>query len=84
MPNEDDNVFGHEPSIQSIFLEGNIVPHIVKPATRISIASFLYSNGKTYGQSVEGIWFSFVQTRFIIYAEYPYRTRTDEGSSITL
>lgn len=61
MPNEDDLVFGEELSIELMFLDGITLLHIVDTATYFSAQTFLDSSGETYGKSVEGIFFAFVQ-----------------------
>lgn len=45
-----------------MFHDGKAVLHIVDIATHLSAATFLDSNGSHFGQSVQGIWLSFVMT----------------------
>lgn len=55
------NFFEDELSVGLMFLDAKVVLHVVNTATRFRVATFFDSNGKTYGQTVEGIWLSFAQ-----------------------
>ena len=83
LPTEDDIKFGEELSIDLMWLDGKAVLHIVDTATRFSAASFLDSSGQDYGQSVEGIWLSFIEIWCAMYTCYPNRLRMDQGSAFT-
>lgn len=75
--------FGDKLSLDLMLLNERAVLHVVDTATRFSAATFLDSNGESYGQSVEGLWLAFVQTWCTVYPGYPNRLRTDQGSVFT-
>ena len=79
LPSVDDIIFGEELSIDLMFIDSEVVLHVVDTATRFSAATFL----KEYGQSVEGIWLAFIEAWCTIYTGYPNRLRTDAGSVFT-
>ncbi len=83
LPTEESLVFGDELSLDLMWIDGKAVLHIVDTATRFSAATFLDSNGSTYGQSVEGVWMAFTHTWCTMYTGYPNRMRTDQGSIFT-
>lgn len=84
LPTEEQNlVFGDELSLDLMWLDSKAVLQIVDTATRFNAATFLDSNGETYGQSVEGVWFAFIQTWVTMYTGYPNCIRTDQGSVFT-
>jgi hypothetical protein len=80
---EDDLVFGVEFSIDLMFLDGSAALHVVDAATRFSAAVFLDDHGASYGQTVHGVWLSFIDICCTMYVGYPNRLRTDSSSNFT-
>lgn len=75
--------FADEPAIDIVILDGNSALHIIYTTTRVSAATFLDSNGETYGKYVDLIWLVFVQTCVTMYTWYLNRLRVDQGPVLT-
>lgn len=59
---EDNLLFSGNLNIDLIWLNVKAALHIADTATCFSAATFLYSNGATYGKSEEVVWLAFVET----------------------
>lgn len=76
-------VFQDEILLDLPFIDGRAIFYIVDTATHFSAATFLYSHGEIYGQTVEGISLAFVMTCVTLYVEYPNQLRTEKRSVFT-
>lgn len=80
---EEDQIFRNELSIDSVFLDWNSVLHIIDTHTRFSSATFLDSNGDSFGQSVEELWKAFVQAWLTMCTGYSNPIQADQGYFFT-
>lgn len=80
-PSHDEIRFGHELSMDLMFINNQSILHIVDTATRFSAATFLDTNGAEYGQTIEGIWQAFIDTWCTTYTGYPNILRVDHADA---
>lgn len=66
-----------------MWLDRKAVLHVVETATRSNAATFLYSHGEIYGQSVDEIWSTFIKTWVKMYTDYRNRLRLGQASVFT-
>ena len=67
-------VFNHELALDLMYLERLPVLHVVDTQTHFSSATFLY------GESVEAVWYAFLECWVTLYPGYPDKMRTDQGT----
>jgi hypothetical protein len=67
-------VFNHELALDLMYLERLPVLHVVDTQTHFSSATFLY------GESVEAVWYAFLECWVTLYPVHPYKMRTDQGT----
>lgn len=83
-PSEGVLTFGSKLSIYLMFLDEKAAVHVVDTVPRFSAATNLNSAGADYGQSVKGIWMTFIFTWSTMYTGYANRLRTDQGFLFSL
>jgi hypothetical protein len=67
-------VFNHELALDLMYLERLPVLHVVDTQTHFSSAVFLY------GETVEEVWYAFLECWVTLYPGYPDKIRTDQGT----
>jgi hypothetical protein len=67
-------VFNHELALDLMYLERLPVLHVVDTQTHFTSATFLY------GESVEAVWYAFLECWVTLYPGYPDKMRTNQGT----